>query len=207
MRAWVGQEFFPFSGVRMSVFGAGRLIDFDACCHALFVAGLVVSPVTLQGGLCGKLGGGQILSDEALFAFLSDLTEVPVSSLVAVQDMVHKLYLDTLAQVQEQQGLVALLLPDDDEPLSARIEALSDWCRSYLSGLGQSGLSGDTALAADVSEAMRDLAAIALADPESRIDEDGEANYAELVEFVRVAISLIYAELTHMQSAPGETRH
>lgn len=187
--------------------GVGRLIDFDECCQALFVAGLVVSPVRLQGGLCGKLGGGQTLSEEALFAFLSDLAEVPVSNLVAVKDMVNKLYLDTLTQVQEPQGLVELLLPDDDESLSARIEALSDWCRSYLTGLGQSGLSGDTALAADVSEAMRDLAAIALADPESQADEDGEASYAELVEFVRVAISLIYTEITHMQSAPGDVLH
>ena len=54
---------------------------------------------------------------------------------------------------------------------------------------------------------MRDLAAIALADPESQADEDGEASYAELVEFVRVAISLIYTEIAHMQSAPGEVLH
>ena len=182
-------------------------LDFDECCHELLVHGLDATPSDLQGGLCGRLCGQQSLEEEDLLTFFAGLIEVTSSSLVPIKEMLHNIYQDTLAQLSAEQGLVELLLPDDDEPLSERIEALSQWCRSYLTGLGLSGLSGETTLAPDVTEAMRDMAAIALVDSDSEQEEDDEASFVELVEFVRVASTLIHVELAHLMSTPAKTRH
>ena len=182
------------------------MLDFDECCNTLVEGGLSINPAELQGGLYGRLCGGKALSDQDLQIFAEQLIGVSLAKLPQVEEMFDTLHRHALLQLQEQHELVKLLLPDDDEPISTRIESLSVWCQSFLSGLGQSGLSGETALAADVAEAMRDLAAIALVDPESQ-EEDGEASYAELVEFVRVASSLIHVELKHLMSTPVEHRH
>ncbi len=182
-------------------------LDFDECCHELLVHSLDITPSGLQGGLCGRLSGGQGLEEQALMAFFAELSQISPSRLAPVKTLLQNIYKDTLAQVDADQGLVELLLPDDDQPMAERIEALSQWCQSYLSGLGQSGLSGETKLATDVSEAMRDLAAIALVDPDSEQEDDDETSYTELVEFVRVASTLIHVELAHMMSASVETRH
>ena len=182
-------------------------LDFDECCHELLVHGLDITPSDLQGGLCGRLCGNQSLEEEDVLTFFAELTEDTSSGLVPIKEMLHNLYRDTLTQVSAQEGLVELLLPDDDDPLSERIEALSRWCRSYLAGLGLSGLSGETTLAPDVTEAMRDMAAIALVDPDSEQEEDDETSFVELVEFVRVASTLIHVELAHLVSTPAKTRH
>ncbi len=182
-------------------------LDFDEYSHELLVHGIDTTPSDLQGGLCGRICGGQGLEEQDLLAFFAELTDISSSSLVSIKALLGKLYQSTVAQVDTEQGLVELLLPDDETAMSDRVEALARWCRSYLSGLGLSGLSGETNLAPDVAEAMRDLAAIALVDPNSGQEEDDEASFVELVEFVRVASSLIHVELTHLMSAPTKVKH
>jgi uncharacterized protein YgfB (UPF0149 family) len=44
-------------------------------------------------------------------------------------------------------------------------------------------------------EALQDLAAIGQISTEFDIDEDGERDYLELVEYIRVAVQLIFADL------------
>jgi len=167
--------------------------------------------------LCGRLSGGQHLSDKKLLEVAADLLDASASSLTAIEGDVRQLYKDTAEQLEDGEGVFELLLPDDDDSLHERIETLSRWCQNYLSGLGQSGLSGDATLAEDVSEAMRDLAAIAMADSgnsddeldpyASSIDEQDEVSFFELVEYVRVAVTLIYAELKLMNNPEGKTIH
>jgi len=184
-----------------------ELLDFDEYALALAACGLAFSATELQGGLFGRLAGGHTLAENELLAFTAELVEVSPLSLTPAKETLERIYQDTLAQAQDQQGLLELLLPDDDELLPERLDALSKWCRCYLSGLGQTGLSGDTALPADAAEAMRDVAAIALVDPECQEDEDDEASYVELVEFVRVATTLIQVELTQLLTAPAKSKH
>ena len=73
--------------------------------------------------------------------------------------------------------------------------------------LGLSGLSGDTKLAPDITEAMRDIAEIALVDADTDESEDDEVSLAELIEFVRVASSLIQVELARLMSVPEKRKH
>jgi len=192
-------------------------MDFEHYCRVFTVVGLTTNPAELQAVLCGRLSGGQHLSDKKLLEVTADLLDASASSLMAIESDVRQLYKDTVEQLEDGEGVFELLLPDDDDSLHERIETLSRWCQNYLSGLGQSGLSGDATLADDVSEAMRDLAAIAMADSgnsddeldpyASSIDEQDEVSFFELVEYVRVAVTLIYAELKLLNNPKDKTIH
>lgn len=192
-------------------------MDFEHYCRAFTVAGLTTNPAELQAVLCGRLCGGQQLADKKVLEVAADLLDASASSIAAIESDVLQLYKDTAEQLEDGNAVFELLLPDDDESLHERIETLSHWCQNYLSGLGQSGLSGDAPLAEDVSEAMRDLAAIAMADSGqsddeldpyvSSIDEQDEVSFFELVEYVRVAVTLIYAEIKLLSDTSGKTIH
>ncbi len=89
-----------------------------------------------------------------------------------------------------------MLLPNDEEKLSARIDALGFWCRGYLSGLGLAGVTQDQLHNDTVKELVQDLSQIAHVSIETDESEEDEENYMELVEFVRVAVQNIKVELS-----------
>ncbi|OUS10104.1 hypothetical protein A9Q90_02010 [Gammaproteobacteria bacterium 54_18_T64] len=192
-------------------------MDFEYYCRAFTVVGLNTNPAELQAVLCGRLSGGQALAEARVLTVAADLLGADAKTMAAIKVDVLQLFRDTAAQLEDSNGVFELLLPDDDDSLYERIETLSHWCQNYLSGLGQSGLSGDSPLAEYVSEAMRDLAAIAMADSGDRddeldpytssIDEEDEASFFALVEYVRVAVTLIYAEIKQMSDTGGKTVH
>ncbi len=182
-------------------------VNFEDYGNALLMHGLDNHPSELQGGLFGGLCGASGLIGENLLAFFSQLTETSTERLKPLEDELKGIYRDVQTSMDAGGGLIELLLPDDDQALSDRLDALSRWCRGFLVGLGLSGLSGDTKLAPDITEAMRDLAEIVLVDPVVEATEDAEASFVELIEFVRVAASLIQVELAAMMSVPDERKH
>jgi len=86
------------------------------------------------------------------------------------------------------------LLPDAETPIDARADALVDWCRGFLGGLGLGGKSG-TSVSDDASEILRDLGTIAGSRFEYENAEEDESALAEVIEFVRVGVLLLHAEI------------
>ncbi len=84
------------------------------------------------------------------------------------------------------------LLPSEEAPLAQRVSALAQWCQAFIAGLGDSGLSGESALSDDALGALKDMTAIAQVNFEG--DADDEGDFTELEEFVRVTAMLIFAE-------------
>jgi uncharacterized protein YgfB (UPF0149 family) len=92
------------------------------------------------------------------------------------------------------------LLPDDERELPARVEALGAWCQGFLYGFGAAGTVAGTPLPETVTEVLSDLANISQAGAVgSASDEVEEEAYAELVEFLRAGVQLIYAELAGLR--------
>ncbi|MBV6424443.1 MAG: hypothetical protein NAOJABEB_02254 [Steroidobacteraceae bacterium] len=96
-----------------------------------------------------------------------------------------------------------VLLPGDEQPIDARATALGQWCQGFLYGLGTSAIDDVTRLPGEVGEIVRDLSEI------TRIGVDGsetletnESAYAELVEFVRVGVQLLFEELAPYRVVP-----
>jgi uncharacterized protein YgfB (UPF0149 family) len=89
----------------------------------------------------------------------------------------------------------APVLPDDEAPLTERAAALARWCEGYLYGIALADAEALRTLAGDAREALADFAQIACASGAANDTESDETAYAELVEFVRVGVQLVYEEL------------
>jgi uncharacterized protein YgfB (UPF0149 family) len=89
------------------------------------------------------------------------------------------------------------LLPDDETALGTRVEALAAWCAGFLYGFGTAGgPAANSPVPDEVSEVIADFASIAQAGaPGAEEPEEDEGAYAELVEFLRAAVQLVYEEL------------
>ncbi len=96
----------------------------------------------------------------------------------------------------------ALLLPDDDRPIEERAAALGEWCQGFLYGLGSTPIPDIDSLSPEVGELVRDLTAITqLSVDEAESDDNNEEALAELVEFVRVGVQLLFDELAPFRNA------
>ena len=97
-----------------------------------------------------------------------------------------------------------LLLPEDEQPIDARTARSAQWCQGFLYGLGTSAVQ-DAERAARGSR--RDRARPHGDQPRrrwttARATETNESAYAELVEFVRVGVQLVFEELEPLRDQP-----
>lgn len=97
------------------------------------------------------------------------------------------------------------LLPTDDAPISDRASALGEWCQGFLYGLGAGVAVPDAAsLQGEAAEVLRDMTEITHVDVDPADGaESNEAAYAELVEFVRVGVQLLYDHLQPLREPPS----
>lgn len=110
------------------------------------------------------------------------------------------LYSATVASLSGRDMDFDLLIPGDDQPIEERTRALSSWCTGFLYGLGSNGAADPQRLPGDLGEIVRDLSEITQAGVDaSDSSEANESALAELVEFVRVGVQLVFDELEPMR--------
>lgn len=184
-------------------------MNFNEIANAFVRANLMGSPAEMHGVLCGRISGGQKLSDEELLTVIAELLEVDQERIEDLGDTLPELYQFTLGQICSAGFEFHPLLPDDEFPLNQRLASLGEWCQGFLFGLGNSGLSVKTELTGDIADALSDLASISQIDSleEEDGEEEDEVSYAELVEYVRVAVLLIYSELNSVEEQGSRTLH
>ena len=104
------------------------------------------------------------------------------------------------------------LLPDDAEALMQRVDALAQWCQGFNHGLfvaARTSAAEDEIRSGNTAEIVSDFAEMAqVAVGPDEADAEGEAAYAELVEYVRVSVQLVYEELAAVrQREQAASRH
>jgi uncharacterized protein len=122
--------------------------------------------------------------------------------------MLEELFTATAGALLQPDMEFELLLPADDQPIDVRTAALAQWCQGFLYGLGAGGITDANGLPADAGEIVSDITEISRAGvDETQGEESNEAAYAELVEFVRVGVQLLFEELAGLRqpSAPAST--
>lgn len=169
-----------------------RALTDAAEAHGTLVGSLCASPCSLADWLAEILPDGRAETDAA-------------DSLRAVFESTSDALLDGSLGFQP-------LLPTDDEPIGERTLALGEWCQGFLYGLGTGVAVTDASqLPGDAAEVLRDMTEITHVDvdPEDDLESNEEA-YAELVEFVRVGVQLLYDQLQAARTPPAsspETLH
>ena len=99
------------------------------------------------------------------------------------------------------------LLPDDDSPLAERADALSQWCQGFLYGLGSGTTVDPGNVSTEAGEIIRDLTEITHVGVDAdEQTEENEVAFAEVVEFVRVGVQMLFVEFASargQEPAPG----
>lgn len=165
----------------------------------LFREGAICSPAELQGFITGILSSGaRPESDEFLqhsFEFM-DLINKPQQEHGATELGLLAFYEVTLKALSDQSLNFRLLLPDDAMPLADRTEALAEWAQGFLNGFGSAEKGIALKLDEDAQDALKDFANITQIDTEVEDGEDNEASFIELVEYLRVGVFSMFAQLS-----------
>ena len=151
---------------------------------------------TLAGCLCGAAG----------YRFEDWLKEILPEGRAqeGASAALRELYQATAAALGEPDMEFDLLLPDDAQPIDVRTAALAEWCQGYLYGLGAGRIPDASELPGEVGEIVRDLIEITRAGVDgSEGEESNENAYAELVEFARVGVQLLFEELAAARNPGG----
>jgi Uncharacterized protein conserved in bacteria len=154
-------------------------------------AGTAESHGTLYGLLCtGKFDAARDWINELLNSTSGGESEQAYTELFA------SLCEDIGCELNDPSLSLRLLLPDDSRPLSERMEALAEWCQGFLFGLGHSACDLFDSRSGDIKEILRDIAEIGRVDVDVQEGDEMEAAYTEVVEYVRIGVSLIAEELS-----------
>lgn len=159
---------------------------------ALSAMRLGVGASELHGSLSGYLCGGGSAGAPALLSALELENGEPQDD--AGRNLLGELYAETRVQLDDPELGFEPLLPESSRPLAERGDALVDWCRGFLGGLGLGGFNDRRGLSGEGAEILHDLHAIA-ASHFSYGDADDETSLTEVFEFVRIGVLLLYAEL------------
>lgn len=191
--------------------------SFDDIDGALRRCGSTWSGAQAHGLLCGRLA---VRGAGGTHSWLEQLMQnvAPENALRAeCENQLDELLQATWQQLGERQSEFELLLPSDDESVQKRTSALAEWSEGFLHGLvaDQHNDAVRERLAKEpLSDLIKDMLEITRAGPDDEGDnEENEAAYAELVEYLRVAAQLAYEELAELRqpAVPGgaakETLH
>ena len=157
-----------------------------------------------HGLLCSRLA---VLGADAGIGWLEQVLEGsdPDNALRReCESMLDALYTYTHRQLAERQSEFEPLLPGVSDSTIIRADAIARWCEGFLHGL-VSGSPDDNLkerLSSEpLSEIIKDMLQIARATvDEETNDETNESAYAELIEYLRIAVQLTYEELADFRS-------
>lgn len=191
------------------------IFDFEEFANHLLDQGLQASPSQMHGCLSGLLGAGAPAQPEYGLDALTLALDLTLHGELASRLM--QLYTTTEAALEDEGFVFYPLLPDDEEEILVRTEALASWCDGFLAGFAFVTAGKEKSLGTlsqDAGEVLRDIAAMAQAEVSvDESEEDAQDSYIELVEYLRVAVVNVFMENRvdpedqNYSPEPGEPLH
>jgi yecA family protein len=168
--------------------------------HALASTGATLSASEAHGLMCGMICSSPYKNAPQWEPLL--LGEKPNQK---SKKILQQLYMYSDSLISEFALEFILALPDDEADINERTECLGLWCQGFLVGLQQGPLKLAPDADTEATEALHDLTEIAQVTTgrsDTGNDED-EAAYLELVEYVRLAVLMLYHELRTPSTKPS----
>ena len=191
-------------------FGADRRAA-SAIIHSRPPSRLRLMPTTVITGAAGRMDG--ITWAKSAAAAANSENQTCDDEQIGI---LEELFNATQAKLTSMEFDFELLLPDDESGLEMRASELGSWCLGFVTGLALGGLEigvNDSHHDEDTREALQRLAEISYIEYEDLdVSEEDEQAFAEVVEYVRMAVLMVFASLTGQESAlsqsgAGDTLH
>jgi uncharacterized protein YgfB (UPF0149 family) len=180
---------------------SGIEVDYEVLAELLDLSNAPLPLAELHGGLCGVIcSSGREAASRWLDSLLDDCAGDP-ETLSRLAKELDELRSETWQALTGLSMEFVPLLPDDDDSIDDRAEALGLWCHGFLSGLVVGGIdlrAGTEILSTQLVEVVQDFAEISQAGADAEEIEDpdlGDNSLVELVEFVRVGTQFAFEEL------------
>ncbi len=172
---------------------------------AAFAASMDLSAAELHGTVCGIQCAAVRRRMTALRESADDSDSASGDEVLPLDDFLALVGTEAIQDVDALIGFSHLvaealladdfrfipLLPDYDEPIEDRVEALAEWCSAFLAGFAA---MGDYTLSEGESEIIEDISAIGSAEA-GDAGEEAERSYAEIVEYLKVTVlTLLHPE-------------
>jgi len=158
----------------------------------------------VHGMLCSRLAVTGADGATRWFAQVLEATDPQNAMRGECEAVLDALCSETWRQLVERQSEFTLLLPHDEDSALQRTEAMAQWCEGFLHGLVSEKHSEDLKkrLSAEpLADIIKDILQITRATVDEEGDDEGdESAFAELVEYLRVAVQLTYEELADFRS-------
>lgn len=170
--------------------------SFAAVADALRQAGSGADPAEVHGSLCGMTC---VLGEEARGSWLAEVCARPDELDPGSEDVLSTLANGTWECLAEGDLSFYPLLPPEGDPLAERADRLALWCQGFSHGLtagadqGEAGAELGRGVTAEILRDFGEFSRMAFGPDED--EAEGEAAYAELVEYVRASVQLVFEEL------------
>jgi len=158
---------------------------------------------TLAGALCSS-------RDYGIIEWLREILPEDSPDEAALQSSVLQNVYDAMVRsLGNGESGFQPLLPDADVSLTEPPHALSSWCQGFLYGRGSGRPADPAKVSAEAGEIIRDFTEITHVGVDAGDEnEESEVAFAEVVEFVRVGVQLLFVELAPTrgeETVPGAT--
>lgn len=178
------------------------LLDFATVQAMLTSESVNLHGSELHGVITGLISAGFTFESTDYLPMLNDMFNNGEGFPIAVKNTIKQLYSEIWQTLLDDSYGFALLLPDDDDSIAERANAIGAWVQGFNLGFGlqqkSSPITSD-----DVKEVLSDFAEIANLSDEIEDDETTEQAYFEIAEYVKVSVLLCFAEL----ASPPETKN
>ena len=117
---------------------------------------------------------------------------------------VQAVYVQVTKDLDDYELGFDILLPEESTALVDRVAAMRSWCIGYLKAIVEYGELSPESLSDDCAEFLEDVGQFSNLDLEDdQFDEELEASYMTLHEYLRVGVQLVYESL-NVQSTTNE---
>lgn len=170
--------------------------DFSSVEAALRAAESGIEASECHGILCGVLCAQRPFDPRPWVVYVLGTCDPENAAVPEAQAELGRLAESAVFELNDPEFSFQPLLPSDEESLQLRTLAVSQWCQGFVEGLRLGGVKRPDKLSGDAGEIVRDLMVIGKASRFQVEDtDDNEADFAELVEYLRAAVRLVYEEL------------
>ena len=159
---------------------------------------LDLHPSEFHGLVCGALCGGIDNVTDSLIEFDDGALQYDEHA----WQVLNTVY-DTTAVLLKTFSLeLTLILPDDRYSLSKRAAAIAIWCQGFLTGLQFASAALLTAQDEEVVDILASMGEITRIQHVGLVtNEQNEADYIEIVEYVRMSVIFLYQSTTERPTA------